>query len=150
MNKYLLFILVVLLSSCSIGDNINVGNPNEITIDGVEGNNLKFTVSVPITNTNTFKVKIKEINLDARVNGKYLGVVTGDSKIVIPPNTKAFYDVDLNLEIKNIVLGATTIYKMSKNEDYPDLDLEGEIKASALLMVKKIKVKEENIFNYVN
>ena len=150
MNKYLFFIIVVLLSSCSIGDNINVGNPNEITIDGVEGNNLKFTISIPITNTNTFKVKIKDINLDARVNGKYLGVVTGNTKIVIPPNTKAFYDVDLNLEIKNIVLGATTIYKMSKNDDYPDLDLEGEVKASALMMIKKIKVKEENIFNYVN
>lgn len=150
MNKYLFLVIVVLLSSCSIGDNINVGNPNEITIDGVEGNNLKFTISIPITNTNTFKVKIKDINLDARVNGKYLGIVTGGTKIVIPPNTKAFYDVDLNLEIKNIVLGATTIYKMSKNDDYPDLDLEGEVKASALLMIKKIKVKEENIFNYVN
>ena len=150
MKKYLFLVFIVMLSACSIGDNINVGEPNEITIGGVEGNNLKFTISIPITNTNTFKVKIKDINLDARVNGKYLGIVTGDTKIVIPPNTKAFYDIDLNLEIKNIVLGATTIYKMAKNDDYPSIDLEGEVKASALLMIKRIKVKEQNIFNNIN
>ena len=150
MKKYLFFVFIVLLSSCNIGDNIIVGEPKEISIDGVEGNNLKLTITIPITNTNTFKVKIKDINLDARVNGKYLGVVTGNSKVVVPPNTKAFYDFDLNLEIKNIVLGATTIYKLSKNKDYPNLDLEGEVKASALLMNKRIKVKEENILNHIN
>lgn len=150
MKKYLFIVLTVLLASCNIGDNISVDRPKEISIDGVEGNNLRLTITIPITNTNTFKVKIKDINLDARVNGKYLGIVTSDARIVIPPNTKAFYDIDLNLEIKNIVLGATTIFQMSKNEDHPKLDLEGEIKASALLMTKKITVKEENILNNVD
>ncbi len=129
---------------------MNIGEPENISIEGVEGNNLKLTISIPITNTNTFKVKINDITLDARIDGKYLGVLKSDSKIIIPANTKATYDIDLNLEIKNIILGATTIYKLSKEKDLPRLDLEGEVKASALLMKKRIKVKEENILNNVN
>ncbi|MFW6326721.1 MAG: hypothetical protein ACOC2F_00255 [Bacteroidota bacterium] len=149
-NIVLFFVLALLTMSCNVGDKIFVGEPQDVEFRGINNNNIKIVAKMPITNNNAFRVKIKDVNLEARIDGKFLGTVSCAEAVIIKGNTDDVYEIPLQLEIKNIILGAATIYRLRQNREKPSLSLEGEILTSGLLLRKKIPIKEEDILRYMN
>ena len=147
----ILLAVILSLSSCSnIGDKIYVEEPSNVEIQEITGNKVRILTVLPITNNNGFKIKLKDLDLDARVNGTYLGPVTSSDAVIIPRNSKDEYPIMLELEVKNIVLGLTTIYKIAQGKSNTTLSLEGNLKASSFLINKKIPIKEDNLMQYMN
>lgn len=141
--------LIFLVGCTGIGDKIYVGEPNRVEIKDIDNNTIQILTVLPITNNNGFRIKLKDLDLAARVNGTYLGPVRNTASVVIPKHSDDEYPILLELEIKNLILGLTAIYKIAQGDKKTMLSLEGELTAKSFLINKKIPVKEEDLMQYV-
>lgn len=150
LNSVILIILIAAASGCTgIGDKIFVEEPSNVEIKGISGNKVQILTVLPITNNNGFRIKLKDLDLEARVNGTYLGPVKNAAPVIIPKRSKDEYPVLLELEIKNIILGITAVYKIAQGDGNTTLSLEGDLTASSFLINKKIPIREEDLMQYM-
>jgi LEA14-like dessication related protein len=151
LNSVILIILIAAVSGCTgIGDKIFVEEPSHVEIKGISGNKVQILTVLPITNNNGFRIKLKDLDLEARVNGTYLGPVKNAAPVIIPKRSKDEYPVLLELEIKNIILGITAVYKIAQGDGNTTLSLEGDLTASSFLINKKISIREEDLMQYMH
>ncbi len=146
-----LFILIfTTFSGCTgIGDKIFVEEPSHVEIKGISGNKVQILTVLPITNNNGFRIKLKDLDLEARVNDTYLGPVRNAAPVIIPKKSKDEYPVLLEIEIKNIILGITAVYKIAQGDGNTTLSLEGDLTASSFLINKKIPIREKDLMQYM-
>ena len=143
--------LIIAASGCTgIGDKIFVEEPSHVQIKGISGNKVQILTVLPITNNNGFRIKLKDLDLEARVNGTYLGPVKNAEPVIIPKRSKDEYPVLLELEIKNIILGVTAVYKIAQGDGKTTLALEGDLTVSSFLINKKIPIKEDDLMQYMH
>lgn len=147
----LYILLCIFISGCTgVGDKIYVEEPNHVEIKDITGNKVHILTVLPITNNNGFRIKLKDLDLEARVNGTYLGPVKNLAPVIIPKNSKDEYPIMLELEVKNIILGISAVYNIAQGDKKTSLSLEGDLTASSFLINKKIPIKEDNLMKYVN
>ena len=71
-----LVLIILSLSSCSVYKSIDVGDITDVKFRGMTDNKILLDLKIPITNPNNFNLKIKSLDLDISVNGKYMGKMT--------------------------------------------------------------------------
>jgi LEA14-like dessication related protein len=146
-----LLAIIIILSGCSgVGDKIFVDEPSHVEIKNIDNNKVHILTVLPITNDNGFRIKLKNLNLEARINGTYLGPVKNVEPVIIPGHSKDEYPIMLELEVKNILVGLTAMYKISQGSKNTVVSLEGHLTAKSFLINKKIPVKEDNLMQYMN
>jgi LEA14-like dessication related protein len=141
-NLQIIFIL--LLSGCVNLNYIEVGKIENLIINSFKENIVEVELGVPITNPNKIGFKIKEINFRATVNNYYLGRVTCDDVIIIPPKSSEIHNINLKLRITNIIQGVSVFFSLFK-EDNIEIDLEGYVKFKSLLFTRKVDIKETTV-----
>jgi LEA14-like dessication related protein len=143
-NLQIAFFLFFLasLTSCNLSEKVIVGEPESLDFAGFKNNSIKVSTSLPIQNDAAAKLKIKEIHFDVRINGKFLGTVDSEKEIVIPGRSNESYDLEFNLKIKNILLGASTFYSATQNKNI-NITFDGFIKTTYLGLPKKIEFKRD-------
>ena len=135
-----------LISGCKSFDKINVGDIQEVKIEGIAGQNVFLEFKVPIENVSGLNVKIHEVDLNVKVNNTYLGKVTNIEKLKIIKKSNEVYTVKLKLKIAGL-FGALNSLKVF-NEEKGEINLTGEIKAKFMGLNKKIEVNETQTVDF--
>ncbi|MFC2138629.1 hypothetical protein ACFLTE_10670 [Bacteroidota bacterium] len=135
-----------LITGCKSFDKINVGDIQEVKVEGITGQNVFLEFKIPIENVSGLNVKINDVNLNVRVNDTYLGKVNNVEKIKIIKKSNEVYTIKLKLKIAGL-FGALNSLKVF-NAESGELNLTGEIKAKIMGLNKKIEVNETQIVEF--
>ena len=143
-NKSVILLISVLIffSGCNAYKSIEIGEIKAFKFKGLTDNIVTLDLNIPIKNLNAFNLKVKSMDLDISVNGKYIGKMTNPSKIIIPKNLDGIQIFPVQIEVKNILASSMTFYKL-KNAKNIEIQIEGKIKVKALLHSKTIVVSEK-------
>lgn len=141
-NLISLVIVVFILSGCSIYKSVDIGDVNNVNFKGMNDNKVILNLKVPISNPNGYKIKIKSMDLDLKINGSYIGKMTIENDIVIPPKSDEVQEFPVIIIVRNPLASMATMYKMRKSKSF-DMEMEGDIKVKALIRSKTIKVSEK-------
>ena len=136
------FVIILVVSGCSVYKSIDVGKISDVNFRGMVDNKISLELKVPVKNPNNFNLKIKEIDLDVTINGKYLGKMKNDTLIVIPKNFDGVKVFPVEIEVANILSSAMSFYKLKRAKQL-DIAIDGNIVARSFLHNKTIKVSEK-------
>lgn len=141
-NLISLIIVVFILSGCSIYKSVDIGNVDNVDFKGLVDNKVNLNLKVPISNPNGYKIKIKSMDLDLKINGNYIGKMTIANDIVIPPKSDEVHEFPVIIVVRNPLASMATMYKMRNSKSF-DMEMDGDIKVKALIKSKIIKVSEK-------
>ena len=136
-----LLVLIIVLSSCNAYKSVNIGDVSNVNFKGMVDNKISLELSVPVTNPNNYKIKIKDMDLDVTINGKYLGKMKNANEIVIPSKSDEVQVFPVDIHVSNLLTSMSSLYKMRKAKSF-EMQIEGKIKVKALLKSKTIEVSE--------
>ncbi len=134
--------LFIILSSCNVYKSVDIGSIENVNFKGMVDNKISLELQVPVTNPNGYKIKIKEMDLDVTINGKYLGKMKNADEIIIPAKSSDIQIFPVDIHVKNILTSMSSLYKIRKSKSF-EMQIEGTIKVKALLNSKTIKVSEK-------
>ena len=137
-----LIAIVIILSSCNAYKSVDIGTVDDLNFKGMVDNKISLELKVPVTNPNGYKIKIKSMDLDVTLNGKYLGNMKNTKEIVIPAKSDEIQTFSVDIYVKNAFASMASLYRMRKAKSVV-MQIEGTIKVKALLKAKVIKVSEK-------
>ncbi|MBN2350606.1 MAG: LEA type 2 family protein [Bacteroidales bacterium] len=143
-KKAIFLLLLMMFSACAEFENIEVGDIREVKFKGFVDNTIAFTVVVPVTNPTNVKFRIKEVNVKTTVNGEYIGRIISDEVVIIPAKSDDEHTFLVKIHLSNILKGASTVIRASRNESM-NVEINGYIIAKSYLMNKKIPINESRI-----
>jgi LEA14-like dessication related protein len=148
-KKAVYIVLLILLSCCADFKDIEIGDPEGIRITGMKGNVVDLEMKIPVSNPRAVGFRIKEIDIKTSVNNSYLGRLSSDGTVVIPPKSNEIHNLRLKLRIANIIQGITLLLDIMNNKNI-ELQMEGYIKFKSLMIGRKINVEETLYVNSFN
>jgi LEA14-like dessication related protein len=137
-----LILIVIVLSSCSIYKPVDIGDVNNVDFKGMADNKVNLNLKVPISNPNGYKIKIKSMDLDLKINGNYIGKMTIADVIVIPRKSEEVQEFPVEIIVRNPLASMAIMYKLRNAKSF-EMELNGTIKVKAFLNSKTIKVSEK-------
>lgn len=140
MTKYTIFLLLVLALVGCASDKVSIGTPESVQMKGFRNNKIQFSLTLPVDNKRHRSFDIVSVDLDLRVQGSYLGKVTNADTLTIAPGLSQRYNLNLQLQIKNLIAGASLLTQAGKL-DISAFEMVGHIKVKSGPFTKKIKVK---------
>ena len=137
-----LIVLFIILSSCKAYKTVDIGDVNNVNFKGMADNKISLELSVPVTNPNAYKIKIKSMDLDVTINGKYLGKMKNADEIIIPAKSNDVQIFPVDIHVTNILASMSSLYKIRKSKSF-EMQIEGTIKVKAFISSKTIEVSEK-------
>ena len=134
--------ITLLLSGCKVYQPVNISNVDNVDFKGIVNNKISLELKVPIENPNWYKIKIKSMDLDVTVNGKYLGKMKNNEEIIIPAKSDTVQIFPVDIYVKNLLGSMSTLYKMRKAKSV-EMKIEGTMKVKAFLSAKTIEISEK-------
>jgi LEA14-like dessication related protein len=142
MTKFLtLFILLAGLSSCVSFKNPELKSMDGYSFDGIEGNQVKFTVKATVYNPNFYTLKVKPSKVDVYAENQLYGTLnlTKTQKMKRKKDTKL--EVPLRFDMAD---GAMMGMMLLMRKDKIKVKLDGKVKGGVYFISKKFPVKYEN------
>lgn len=103
---------------------------------------IQFQVQLDMFNPNRFKVKLLDYDLEIYVNGKKVGEVKGDEKVVMKKLERMTYPLKIRTSLGQVVGGLVGLSQELKDKDLKiDVRVEGVVKAKAHGIAKRKWVK---------
>ncbi len=84
------------------------------------------------------------MDLDISVNGNYIGKMKNAQDVVILSKSNDVHHVVVDIYMKNALASMATFYKLRNSKNF-EMQIDGTIKAKALLRAKTIKVSEKQM-----
>lgn len=137
-----LVLIVIVLSSCKVYKTVDIGDVNNVDFKGLVDNRVRLDMKIPISNPNVYKIKIKSMDLDLKINGNYIGKMTIVDEIVIPPKSEDIQDFPVEIIVKNPFASMAVMYKIRSAKSF-EMEINGTIKVKALINTKTIEVSEK-------
>ncbi|MBN2520876.1 MAG: DUF3244 domain-containing protein [Bacteroidales bacterium] len=128
-------------SGCKSFDKINIGEIQEVKVNGIAGQTVYLEFKVPIENVSKLNIKITDVDMRVEINDTYIGQVSNIEKIKISKKSNEVYDIKLKLKIAGL-FGAFNALKVL-NDDKGNLYLNGDIKAKLMGINKTIEIDEK-------
>lgn len=141
-KKLAILFIVLILSSCNAYKTVNFTGVKHVEFKGMMNNKISLELSVPIENPNWYKLKIKSMDFDVRVNGSYLGKMKNGKEIIIPAKSDTLQVFPVDIYVKNLFGAMSTLNKM-RNSRSVEMQIEGSMKVKALLSSKTIEISEK-------
>ena len=141
MKKHFFIILLslpLLFSGCSFED-VQLVGIKDVTYQEFQGNVLKLVITANINNPNRFNVKIKNANMDLRLNDRVLGTVTQMEQIELDGRKQKDYKIHVSVEMKDILSNLIGLYRVLMNEP-KNLNLTGTVEVKSFLYSKTFQV----------
>jgi len=141
-KKFLIIILLslpLLFSGCFGYEEIKVSNVKDVTYQEFKGNTLRLAITVLVDNPNYFSVKIKNADMDLRLNDRVIGAVSQVEQIVLDGRTKKDYKVHISIEMKDMLSNFVNLSRVLMNEPQK-LNLSGTIQVKSFLYSKTFQV----------
>jgi LEA14-like dessication related protein len=137
--------LTLLLGSCGNLEKIEIGDPEEVKIQGFEDNHLMVFARIPVNNPSIYSIKIKEIDVRVHLNGQYIGKLIVDETIKVKRKDSGIYELPVKIRLAN-VLGAAFIMMNTRQGEKVEFRFEGRVKAQTMLVTKEFPIDETKRF----
>lgn len=138
---FVLFASILLFNNCSNIENIEIGEPKEVKINGFEDNYLSISAQIPVENPSNYSIKIKEIDVKVFLNGRYMGKLVVDDVIKIKRKETLVYDLPVKIRLANI-LGAAFVMMNMKQGQNIEVRMEGTVKAQSMFITREFPIDE--------
>jgi LEA14-like dessication related protein len=140
MKTFFGFVFLLLLSSCVSFKNPEFKSMDGYTFEGIEGNQVKFTVKATVYNPNFYTLKVKPSKLDVYAENQLYGTLnlTKTQKMKRKKDTKL--EVPLRFDMAD---GAMMGMMMLIRKDKVNVKLDGKVKGGVYFFSKKFPVTYE-------
>ena len=135
---------MLIITSCKGVDEITFTGIDNVILQGLENNKVKFSADVGIHNPSSANFRISEVNLKTSIDGSFIGTLTTNDAVKIKAKTDSAYHTGFTLEIANLVSGASTLYGLQHKKQVT-VEMQGYVKARSWLAFRKIDVSEKQI-----
>jgi len=135
---------LLVLTSCKGVTDIEITGADGFEYKGMDNNALIFSVNIRMHNPSSLTFRIKEVNLKTVVDGNFLGTLSTTDKIKVQARSDSTYRMTFNLQLSNLLTGASTLYSLSRKEEV-SVEIRGYVKARSMLAVKKVDVLESRV-----
>ncbi len=132
-------IFLFLVSSCELYKDIDVVNMGQVKLDQLDGNNVTLNLDVELDNPNFYTIKVKPSYLDVYIEDELVGKAHLMKKLKIQRKSVGVYNVKVELLGEKGIVAKALKYSLKKELK---IRLVGKVKASVLLISKKLKVDE--------
>lgn len=140
-------LLVILFTGCGLKPVV----PNQVTdvkfgkIDFLRGT-VVMDMGLQIDNPNKFAINVYGLELDVKVAGVSLGMVTVEDKIKILKDTQKVYRVNVNAKLTDVIGGIPKILAAIANKN-TSAEVNGWIKVGTFGLRKKfpVNIKQEQV-----
>ena len=142
MKKFLHIILLsipLLFSGCSKYEDIKVTKIKEVTYEELKGKVLRLAIVATVDNPNYFNVKIKNANMDLRLNDRIIGIVTQVEQIELAGRMQKDYKIRVSIELKDIMSNFISLSRMLMNEP-KNLNLSGTVHVKSFLYSRTFQI----------
>lgn len=143
MKKPLVYILffTLLFSSCSSLEDIEINEVKGYKINSLKDNVLRAEITLEVENPTLYPITIKDLDLRAQINGRYIGKVILDESIKVKAKQTSDVIVPVSLKISNIMTAAFLMLKL-KDTNQLKIEVEGIGHARSFFISKEFEVKE--------
>jgi len=141
-KKYLIIIylfLPALFLGCSGYDEVQLLNVKDVTYQEFKGNVLRLAITATVNNPNRFNVKIKNANMDLRLNDRVIGTVMQMEQITLAGRTQKDYKIHVAIELKDLLSNLTNLFRLLMN-DQKNLNLTGTVHVKSFMYSKTFQV----------
>lgn len=140
MKAFFGFVFLLLLSSCVSFKNPEFKSMDGYTFDGIDGNQVKFTVKATVYNPNFYTLKVKPSKVDVYAENQLYGTLnlTKTQKMKRKKETKL--EVPMRFDMAD---GAMMGMMMLMRKDKVNLKLDGKVKGGVYFLSKKFPVTYE-------
>lgn len=140
MRAFLGFIFLLLLCSCVSFKNPEFKSMDGYTFDGIDGNQVKFTVKATVYNPNFYTLKVKPSKVGVYAENQLYGTLnlTKTQKMKRKKETKL--EVPMRFDMAD---GAMMGMMMLMRKDKVNLKLDGKVKGGVYFFSKKFPVTYE-------
>ena len=145
LSKSILFSFLLLVSCTFYEPEFKGGET--IKFQELNGREIKFTAGGNILNENGFAIKVKPSDLDAYIEGDYIGKVHLDQKIKMKRKQEAFIDAPFTATLAQ---GALLKAMKYANKDKIQIRLKGKVKVGVWFIGKNIDVNETRTIDGAN
>lgn len=143
--RYIFFLLigVSLFTSCITVKPVEVTKVESVKLVDKTLSNAKVEVTLKINNPNKFKIKVKEYDLEGLINGKSIGKLNIDKKLVIAKKSEKDYTITVGADLSKAtgVLAGLMIAKAGV------INLKGDLKVKVFIIKKKIPIDVKEKFS---
>jgi len=130
----------VLYSGCSGLEDIKLLNVKDVTYQEFKGNVLRLVITATVNNPNRFNVKIKNANMDLRLNDRVIGTVTQMEQITLAGRSQKDYRIYVAIEMKDLLTNIINLSRVLMNEP-KNLNLSGTVHVKSFLYSKTFQVE---------
>ena len=140
MKAFFGFVFLLLLSSCVSFKNPEFKSMDGYTFDGIEGNQVKFTVKATVYNPNFYTLKVKPSKVNVYADNQLYGILnlTKTQKMKRKKDTKL--EVPMRFDMAD---GAMIGMMLLLRKDKVNLKLDGKVKGGVYFFSKKFPVTYE-------
>jgi len=134
-----LLFLPLLFSGCSSYEEIRVTKIKDVTYEELKGKMLRLAILATVDNPNYFNVKIKNANMDLRLNDRIIGKVTQVEQIELAGRKQKDYKIQVSIELNDMMSNLISLSRVLMNEPR-NLNLSGTVHVKSFLYSKTFHV----------
>ena len=142
MKKYLIITLLslpLLFSGCSKYEDVRVIKIKDVTYEELRGKMLRLAIVATVDNPNYFNVKIKNANMDLRLNDRIIGTVTQVEQIELAGRKQQDYKIQVSIELQDLMSNLLNLSRILMNES-KNLNLSGTVQVKSFLYNKTFHI----------
>ena len=137
-------LLIVILGSCSIMQEIQVGDVQEIKINQIRKGQLKLELYFPIENPGKLNIKLTKMDLDLKLNGIELGNISNNEKVLINKMSNEIYMFPVEVELKGLIKTTMALISLAE-KSMAKYRLTGNLRVKYFCIKRSIHIDESGI-----
>jgi len=141
------FLALVLFTGCGKFQNIEVNGTKDMKFKGMKDGVIFLNITFDINNPNPKKLVVKKFEFKAWFKKREFGKLKSTQKLVIPANSRADYEVPVEITLKT---AADALKLIGQNEKILSmLTVEGFIKGGRFPIIKKVKIPRQSFTEFL-
>ena len=137
-------LLIMTLGSCSMMQEIQVGDVQEIKINQIRKGGLDLELYIPIENPGKQNLKLTKMDLDLNLNGIELGNISNNEKVLIKKMSDEIYMFPVEVELKGFIKTTMALISLAE-KNTAEYRLTGNLRVKYLCIKRNIQIDESGI-----
>lgn len=136
MTNILLLILSLTLFSCFKYEDVRILKISNVHLNHISIKKIEIGVDMQIVNPNNFKISIVDSDLELFIKGKKIGTAHIIDKIELSKKSDQIHKIAIATDLKDMLGGTIPVILSLMLEESIELQVKGDIKASAKTLSK--------------
>lgn len=139
MKNWVLLLTLALLCSCSGLKQIRVEEVRNVQVKSFNGSTLAVGLEAKVNNPSRRKVHLTKLELNVLRGSSNFATISTTEKVSIPKRSNEFSAVPVEVRLSNML--SAIMLLQQKKFPIDELSVEGEIRAKAFPLNKKIRIE---------